>query len=132
MRTNLIRGVLALAVVFAVSAPALAQSIVRGKVLDAQGNRTTVNVRFWVAAPDFRILSLVAPVSRPAELQMRFENPDARTDHTVLQADTLEASFNAWSPLPLLGWEAESNRVRRVEVQLPSGQSTSFLRVRQP
>ena len=37
MRTNLIRGVLALAVVFAVSAPALAQSIVRGKVLDAQG-----------------------------------------------------------------------------------------------
>lgn len=37
MRTNLIRGVLALAVVLAVSAPALAQSIVRGKVLDAQG-----------------------------------------------------------------------------------------------
>jgi tetratricopeptide (TPR) repeat protein len=37
MRTNLIRGVLALAVVLAVSAPALAQSIVRGKVLDAAG-----------------------------------------------------------------------------------------------
>ena len=37
MRTSLIRGVLALAVVFAVSGPALAQSIVRGKVLDAQG-----------------------------------------------------------------------------------------------
>jgi tetratricopeptide (TPR) repeat protein len=37
MRTNLIRGVLALAVVLAVSAPALAQSIVRGKVVDAQG-----------------------------------------------------------------------------------------------
>jgi tetratricopeptide (TPR) repeat protein len=37
MRTNLIRGVLALAVIFAVSAPALAQSIVRGKVTDAQG-----------------------------------------------------------------------------------------------
>ena len=35
MRTKLIRGVLALAVLFAVSAPALAQSIVRGKVLDA-------------------------------------------------------------------------------------------------
>ena len=37
MRTNLIRGVLALAVVLAVSAPALAQSIVRGKVVDAAG-----------------------------------------------------------------------------------------------
>jgi len=37
MRTNLIRGVLAVAVVLAVSAPAFAQSIVRGKVVDAQG-----------------------------------------------------------------------------------------------
>jgi tetratricopeptide (TPR) repeat protein len=37
MRTNLIRGILALAVVLAVSAPALAQSIVRGKVVDAAG-----------------------------------------------------------------------------------------------
>jgi tetratricopeptide (TPR) repeat protein len=37
MRTNLIRGVFALAVVLAVSAPALAQSIVRGKVVDAAG-----------------------------------------------------------------------------------------------
>jgi tetratricopeptide (TPR) repeat protein len=37
MRTYLIRGVLALAVVLAVSAPALAQSIVRGKVVDAGG-----------------------------------------------------------------------------------------------
>jgi tetratricopeptide (TPR) repeat protein len=37
MRTNLIRGVLTLAVLLAVSAPALAQSIVRGKVVDAQG-----------------------------------------------------------------------------------------------
>ena len=37
MGTHLIRGVLALAVIFAVSSPALAQSVVRGKVLDAQG-----------------------------------------------------------------------------------------------
>jgi tetratricopeptide (TPR) repeat protein len=37
MRTHLIRGILALAVLLAVSAPALAQSIVRGKVVDAQG-----------------------------------------------------------------------------------------------
>lgn len=37
MRTNLIRGVLALAVVLAVPAPALAQSIIRGTVVDASG-----------------------------------------------------------------------------------------------
>src|SRR3954464_10543071 len=37
MRTNLIRGVLALAVLMTISAaPALAQSIVKGKVLDPQ------------------------------------------------------------------------------------------------
>jgi tetratricopeptide (TPR) repeat protein len=37
MRTYLIRAVLALAVMLAVSSPAAAQSVVRGKVLDAQG-----------------------------------------------------------------------------------------------
>jgi hypothetical protein len=37
MRTTLIRGVLVLTAVLAVSAPALAQSIVRGKVVDAEG-----------------------------------------------------------------------------------------------
>lgn len=37
MRTNLIRGVLSLAVVLAMAAPALAQSVVRGKVVDGQG-----------------------------------------------------------------------------------------------
>lgn len=37
MRTHLIRGALAIAVVLAFSAPAAAQSIVRGKVLDADG-----------------------------------------------------------------------------------------------
>ena len=37
MRTNLIRAVLALAVVLAVSAPAAAQSVIRGKVVDAAG-----------------------------------------------------------------------------------------------
>jgi hydrazine synthase alpha subunit-like protein len=101
-------------------------------VLDGQSNRTTVKVRFWVAPLDFRILSLVAPVSRPAQLEVRFENPDARTDHTMLHAENLGAPLSAWSPLTLLGWEAESNRVRRVEVQAPSGLSSGFLRVRQP
>jgi tetratricopeptide (TPR) repeat protein len=38
MRTHLIRGVLALAVMLAVSAPAAAQSVIRGTVVDGQGN----------------------------------------------------------------------------------------------
>jgi tetratricopeptide (TPR) repeat protein len=37
MRTQLFRGVLAVALLCAISAPALAQSVVRGKVTDAQG-----------------------------------------------------------------------------------------------
>lgn len=37
MRTNLFRAVLALAVVLAVTAPATAQSVIRGKVVDAAG-----------------------------------------------------------------------------------------------
>ena len=37
MRSYLIRGMMALLVVFAVSAPAAAQSVIRGKVVDAQG-----------------------------------------------------------------------------------------------
>ena len=37
MRTYLIRGVLALAVVLAVAGPAAAQSVIRGKVVDGQG-----------------------------------------------------------------------------------------------
>ena len=37
MRTHFIRALLALAVVLAVSAPVAAQSVIRGKVMDAQG-----------------------------------------------------------------------------------------------
>lgn len=47
MRTNLFRAVLALAVVLAVTAPAAAQSVIRGKVVDAAGQPVegaTVNI----------------------------------------------------------------------------------------
>jgi hypothetical protein len=101
-------------------------------VLDNQSNRTTVKVRFWVAPPDFRVLSLDAAHRSEGRLQVRFENPDARTGHTLLGTDNVGAPLNTWSALPLLGWEAESNHVRRVEVQVPSGPSSGFLRVRQP
>jgi len=47
MRTNLFRAVLALAVVLAVTAPVAAQSVIRGKVVDAAGKPVegaTVNI----------------------------------------------------------------------------------------
>jgi hypothetical protein len=101
-------------------------------VLDSQGNRTTVKVRFWVAPPDFRVLSLDAAGQDEGRFDLRFENPDALTTHTILWNDNVSAPSSAWLRLPLLEWEAESNRIRRVEVQVPSGPSSGFLRVRQP
>jgi len=109
----------------------LGRSHLTANVLDAQGNRATVKVRFWVAPADFRVLSLNAANQSEGRLAVRFENPDARTDHTVLQTGDIGAPLNAWSALTLLGWEAESNFVRRVEVQIPPDLSRSFLRVRQ-
>ena len=60
MRTNLlIRGVLSLALVLAFSIPALAQSIVRGKVVDAQGK----------PVPDATIVFEAEGVNRRIELK---------------------------------------------------------------
>jgi hypothetical protein len=101
-------------------------------VLDSQGNRTTVKVRFWVASADFRVVSLEAAAQSQDHFNVRFENPDALTVHTVLWSDTVSAPPGDWSPVPVLGWEAESNRVRRVEIQVPPGPASGFLRVRLP
>jgi tetratricopeptide (TPR) repeat protein len=59
MRTSLIRGVLSLAVVLAISAPALAQSVVRGKVVDAQGK----------PVPDANIVFEAEGVNRRTQLK---------------------------------------------------------------
>jgi tetratricopeptide (TPR) repeat protein len=59
MRTNLIRGVLSLAVVLAMSAPALAQSVVRGKVVDGQGK----------PVPDATVLFEAEGVNRRTQLK---------------------------------------------------------------
>ena len=109
----------------------LPASHVTATVLDAQGNRTTSKVRFQVGAQTFRILSLDAARLDESRLNIRFENPDALTGHAVDWGNAL-ADFATWSPLTILGAESESNRVRRLEVQPPSGSSRGFLRVRQP
>lgn len=59
MRTNLFRGVLSLAVVLAIASPALAQSIVRGTVVDGQGK----------PVPDATILFEAEGVNRRTELK---------------------------------------------------------------
>jgi hypothetical protein len=104
----------------------LPAGIVTASVLDAQGNRTTMKVRFWVAPDSFRILS--ASANPPS---VRFENPDARTDHELFWTDIVAAPANTWSPLPSTGWEAETHRIRRLEFQGPSTPQI-FLRVRAP
>ena len=100
-------------------------------VLDSQGNRTTVKVRFWVAPADFRVLSLDATHRREGHLDLRFENPDAVTPHTILWTGDVSASLGEWTPLSVLDWEAESNRVHRIEVQVPPDPDRGFLRIRQ-
>jgi len=107
-------------------------SDVTATVLDCQGNRTTVKVRFWVAPADFRVLSLEAAAQSQDLFNVRFENPDALTAHTILWSDSVGASLGGWSLVPILGWEAESNRVRRVAIQVPPGPSNGFLRVLLP
>jgi hypothetical protein len=101
-------------------------------VLDAQGNRTTINVRFWVAPPTFRVLSLDAAHQTDGRVELRFENPDLRVDHTVLWSDSVLNPSAGWLSVPMLNWSTEPNRTRRVEIQVPSLPPSGFLRVRQP
>jgi len=101
-------------------------------VLDAQGNRTTVTVRFWVASSDFHVLSLDASSIRDSRLHIRFENPDALTGHNIFWTSGLSTALPFWSPLPILDWEAETNRVRRVEIVPPISGQGGFLRVVAP
>jgi len=104
----------------------LRSGVLTASVLDTQGNRTTVKVRFWVASPTFRILSASAD---PASV--RFENPDAQTGHQLLWTEALTTPAHQWSPLPITGWEAESPGIRRLEFQPPATPQL-FLRVRAP
>jgi hypothetical protein len=110
----------------------LPPSHITASVLDVQGNRTTVKLRFWVAMASFRILSLDTAHQDDRRLELRFENPDALTTQSILWSDSLAAAPDAWTSLPVLSWQAESNRVRRVEVQTPFISSNGVLRVRQP
>jgi hypothetical protein len=110
----------------------LAASHLTAAVADAQGNRTTVKVRFWVAPPDFRVLSLDASSQSEGRLGVRFENPDALAGHTVLWNREASGGAANWLALPVLDWSVESNRTYRVEVPVPPEPSGAFLRVRAP
>lgn len=98
-------------------------------VFDTQGNRATLKVRFWVAPQSFRILETVRASN--SNLWLRFENPDARTDHELFWTDGISVPLGVWSLLPTLDWEATSHRVRQIEFAPPVALE-GFLRVRAP
>jgi hypothetical protein len=89
-----------------------------------------MKVRFWVAPPDFRVLSLDATSQSEGRLEVLFENPDALTGHTVLWNG--EPAAGNWRPLSVLSWSAETNRTRRVEVPSLPEPRGGFLRVVAP
>jgi hypothetical protein len=101
-------------------------------VLDSQGNRTTVKVRFWVGPPDFRVLSINATRKEEGRLELHIDNPDALTGHTILWNDDPAAPSDGWHPLPVLDWSGEFNRTRRLEVSAPPNTDRGFLRVLAP
>ena len=84
MRTNLCRAVLALAVVLAVTAPAAAQSVIRGKVVDAAGKPVegaTVNIEATEANRKQRPRPIVTESScRSASRRDATTSPSPRTN----------------------------------------------------
>ena len=107
----------------------LPTSHVTASILDAQGNRTDVTVRFWVAPPSFRILSLEGPSNVDRRATLRFENPDRRIDHVVFWSDNLTKPASQWEALTILSAASELGGIRRLEIEIPSGAARCFLRV---
>ena len=107
----------------------LAPSHVVASVADVQGNRTSVNLRFWVDT-GFHITSIDASQLGADRLTLRFENPTASTNHVVFYSDSLATPLSGWIPLNVLNPVDESNQIRRVEVQMPPGLTNRcFIRV---
>lgn len=101
MRTYLIRGVLALAVVLAVSAPAAAQSQVRGKVVDAQGKPVEGAV-VTIEATEMNRRAQVK-TNRNGEF-MQIGLPSGRYNVTAVKDNlkqTLEANVTQGTPVDL-------------------------------
>jgi len=109
----------------------LAESHLTASISDAQGNRTTMKVRFWVADATFRIRE--ASGFKDARGEILFENPDASSSHAVLFATDALQPVTGWAPLPILRATTEPTRLRRVAVEVPpNAPASGFLRVKQP
>ena len=109
----------------------LAPSHLTASVSDVQGNRTTIKVRFRVAAPGLRILSVNGAQLNQGRFTIQFENPDGTADHTLLGSDDLSPAA-LWAPLAPVNSIAAPGGSRSLEVQLPAGLPRYFFRVRQP
>jgi hypothetical protein len=102
-------------------------------VADQQGNRTKVNVRFWVepAMEQLRIIQLdMAQINR-RQLAIRFLEPDDFAAHAVVYSHDLNQPSTLWEALLVVDSASESNHVRRLTVALPETDSDRiFLKVR--
>lgn len=110
----------------------LPASHLTASVKDAQGNTTSVKVRFSVGPPDFRILSVNAAVLDQRRLFLDLENPDASVDHKVFGSENADDPVQNWSSLAVLNASTQPNRVRRLEVALPPSFHRCFVRVLRP
>ncbi len=108
---------------------ALSPSHITAAVSDAQGNRTTLKVRFWIDT-GFHITSIDTSQLGGSRLVLRFENPTASTNHAAFYTDDPAKPRGAWAPLTLLNPADEPNQIRRVEIQLPAAiTNRCFIRV---
>ena len=105
----------------------------KASVADQQGNRTKVNVRFWVepAVEQLRIIQLDLAQISGRQLAIRVQEPDDFAAHAVVYSHDLNQQSTLWEALLVLDSASESNHVRRLTVALPETDSDRiFLKVR--
>lgn len=112
----------------------MATGTVTAVVYDNQTNRNEVAVRFWVE-PEGEQQSIVhADFSgiNTRHVALRFKDAEA-TNHVVYGSDDITRPFASWAPLTLLGYHAEPNGIKLLEIELsdtPPG--VYFFRIESP
>ena len=96
-------------------------------VYDEQGNRTTAIVRFWIEAPTLRISRLEQSAAN--RLRLTLEEPQTPAEHMVLASPSINAPLGRWQVLKLVGSEIVSGNGSSLEVELPAGSSSVFLKL---
>jgi hypothetical protein len=100
---------------------------ITASVLRRAGNRTTSTVRFWIEPPTLRVSRLEQSASN--RLRLSFEEPETSAEHVVLASPSINAPLSRWQPLKLIGSETASGNEGAVEVELPAGSKSLFLKL---